>query len=258
MTKKILLALVLSVLTAGMVFSQTSFKDMAKNTITLDFGPTIVGGVFGAAGKLINGGEGASSSGFGIGTQYERQLLKKLSVAGRFAYLGGGVGIPYSYDIGYRSVDANLGIKLSSFSIEGHVRYYPWGKTFFMDGMLGYAGMILRISGTMTGKDMYGHDQPVSVNMDASKGFFKMGAKIGWRISFGKKGGFTIEPSFGYSYGISFGDTFGAQLAKQIKANNPGIDVDDEIGDFDNIFKKIQNFIFIGGPRLSLSLGWSF
>ncbi|MDR0322389.1 MAG: hypothetical protein LBI28_12885, partial [Treponema sp.] len=64
-----------------------------KNTITVDIGPTIIGFGIKAAGKMISDGEeGMSSSGFGIGAQYERQIFDKFTVAGRFAYLGGGIG----------------------------------------------------------------------------------------------------------------------------------------------------------------------
>jgi len=257
MTKKFVLILVLSVLTVGVVFSQTDFKGMAKNTVTADVGPTIIGAVIGVAGDMLGGGTGLSSSGFGIGAQYERQLARKFSVAARFAYLAGGVGMSDSSDQGGTNINTSLGIDMSSYSIEGHARFYPWGKTFFLDGMLGYANMAVKFSGNMIGTVEVGgveQKQEVSVNMDASQGFFKMGAKIGWRISFGKNGGFTFEPAFGYSYGIGFGDSVGDQLSKQIK-DKSGADIG---GGFNQVFDIVQNFIFIGGPRMTLAFGWRF
>ena len=257
MKKKFVFTLVLSVLATGLVFSQTDFAEMAKNTITADVGPTIIGAVIGAAGDMLGGGAGLSSSGFGIGAQYERNITRKFSAALRFAYLEGGVGMADSSDQGGTNISTSLGIDMSSYSIEGHARFYPWGKTFFLDGMLGYANMAVRFSGSMLGTvEVAGVEQKekVSVNMDSSQGFFKLGAKIGWRISFGKNGGFTFEPAFGYSYGIGIGDTIGSQLSKQIK-DKSGADIGDG---FNQIFDIVQNFIFIGGPRMTLAFGWRF
>jgi len=302
MAKKIVLALALSVLAAGVVFSQTEeteqteqteqtewigqteqakqtnqtdFKEMAKNTITVDIGPTIVGLAIGIAGNILGGDDGPSFSGFGIGAQYERQLAQKFSAAVRFAYLMGGVG--YSYNDSYVDATsaapmmitvpykANIGLNISSFSIEGHGRYYPWGKTFFLDGMLGYANMTANSSYKIKGKELnsgVGIDE--SVNIEASQGFFKLGAKIGWRISFGKNGGFTFEPSLGYVFGIGSGDSvwkqLSGQLSKEINDKNPNVG-EIETGDFSEfgtIFGYLQDFVFIGGPRMTLSFGWRF
>jgi len=263
MAKKILLALVLSVLTVGVVFSQadqpeqTAFQRMAKNTITVDLGPTIIGVGIGIAGDKLGGGEGLSSSGFGIGAQYERQITQKFSVAGRFAYLKGGVGYSDSSNESGVDVSSSVKIDLSSFSIEGHARFYPWGETFFLDAMLGYANMAVNFSGTMDGTDeLSGLNKKIAVTFAPSQGFFKLGPRIGWRKSFGKNGGFTFEYALGYSFGIGFGDTIGAQLAKQLKIDNPLMDIPTD--DIDKVFGYIQNFIFIGGPRMTLAFGWRF
>jgi len=259
-TKRILLALVLSVLTAGVVFSQTDFKDMAKNTITVDFGPTIMGGLISAAGgiakNMLEEDVGISSSGFGIAAQYERQLLKNFSVAGRFSYLGGNVGFSDSVNTGGATVKTDLGVNIYSFSIEGHARYYPWGKTFFLDGMLGYANMKVNLSGKIVGTGTGGYKEEMSADMAGSQGFFALGAKFGWRISFGKKGGFTFEPSLGYVYGIGSGDTIWDQLSKKIREKNNGANIED--GGIAQIFDIVQNYVFVGGPRLSLAFGWRF
>jgi len=231
---------------AGVVFAQTDFEAIPKNTITVDFGPTIIGAAIGGIGNMI-GEEGFSTSGFGIAAQYERQILEKLSVGGRFAYLGAGSGIAEE-GAGLKTV---LEMKLTSFSLEGHARYYPFGQIFFLDGMLGYANMLVAFSGEMIAEDEYGNKDKESVSLFASRSYFKLGAKLGWRINFSKRGGFTFEPSIGYYGGIGLGDTFGKKLAGDL-----GGDIDDS--DFDVIFSIYENFIFIGGPRVTLSFGWRF
>jgi len=251
MTRKVFTLLVLTVLAAGGIFAQTDFETMAKNTIVLDTGPLIIGAAISKLGDMAGGGEGVSTSGFGFALQYERQISRKFTVAGRFAYLSGGVGITDSYTDLYGSTSTAATMELSSFSIEGHARYYPWGKTFFLDGMLGYANMAMDISGEMVGRDnVTNQKQKETVSINASQGFFKFGAKLGWRISFGKNGGFTFEPAFGYSAGVGFGDTIGKQLSKKY----PDIEVDE----FDSVFGYIEDFIFIGGPRVTLAFGYRF
>ncbi|MCL1927601.1 MAG: hypothetical protein FWG07_02265 [Treponema sp.] len=254
MAKKGFVLLVLVALVTGGVFAQTDFGSMSKNTITVDLGPTLVGVAIGQIGKYIDE-DGPSSSGFGIGAQYERQILPKLSIAGRFAYLRGDLGIVedgYDTDL-LINAKASLGINITSFSIEGHVRFYPGGETFFIDGMLGYANLSTSFSGEAV-VDGYGQKEIRSVSVTASRNYFKFGAKLGWRISFGKNGGFTIEPAIGYYGGIGMGDTIPKQLAKGIGDN---IDEDAIVG-FNDAFKMVENYIFIGGPRVTLSFGYRF
>ena len=231
MTKKLLIVLMLFVLAGGIAFAQ-------KNTLTVDVGPTIIGLAVGPAiGAVASDLEG-SASGFGIGAQYEFQLSKSWSVAGRFAYLGAGLGLPVG------TVPGDLNIDLKSFSVEGHVRFYPLGDTFFIDGLLGYANLSTNLDGRVM---ILG--SPIQVaSFSPSRNYFKLGAKLGWRLCFGKDGGFTFEPSFGYSHGIGLGDSIQDQLTNKYgKAD-----------DFNDAFKYIENIVFIGGPRLSLAFGWRF
>jgi len=95
---------------------------------------------------------------FGFGLQYERKLNEKLSLVGRYDYFGIIVD-----DDSYYS------------SFETHARYYPTGKMFFLDGMLGY------------------------VNTDYMN-YYKSGAQLGWQIRFRKVGGFTWELSLGWTF----------------------------------------------------------
>jgi hypothetical protein len=239
MTNKKVLMVILAIFIAGGAFAQEAEESMPMNTITVDIGPTIIGIGMGVAGRMLSGDEeGLSSSGFGIGLQYERQIFDQFSVAGRFAYLGGGIG--YSED------GSSLGMKLSSFSLEAHARFYPGkARTFFLDGMLGYANMAVAFDGTFVNDD----GKKENVDFKVSRGFFKLGGKLGWRVDFGKPGGFIFEPSLGYYAGIGLGDTLGEKLSKEL---------DEDVTELDEIFSLIQNFIFVGGPRISLAFGWRF
>jgi hypothetical protein len=269
--RKIILTLVLVVVVAGWSFAQMEEEGAAEpkytmpmNTVTIDIGPTIIGGVIGGIGSVI-GEAGLSSSGFGIAAQYERQILEKFTVAGRFAYLGGGFGI----DMGGGVEKVTLGLQLTSFSLEGHARFYPWARTFFLDGMLGYAHMRVGFSGSILVTEEYAGDgseyeyatpktitQKESIKFDASRSYFKLGAKIGWRIDFGKPGGFVFEPSFGYYGGIGLGDTLGQRLEKDVNRKVEG--EADNISDLDFLFMVLEQAIFVGGPRTCLSFGWRF
>ncbi|MDR1869783.1 MAG: hypothetical protein LBQ82_07335 [Treponema sp.] len=235
MVKKGLVLLILAAFAGGGLFAQDDGpnNDRPNNTITVDIGPTIIGIGIGAAGKMISDSDEFSSSGFGIGAQYEYQLFDALSFAGRFAYLGGGLG--------FSDGDDSLGMRLNSFSIEGHARFYPFSRrTFFLDGMLGYGYLGITFEGTSDNK---------SVNFTASRSFFKLGAKLGWRIDFGNPGGFIFEPSLGYYGGIGLGKKLGDQLAGEI---------DEVASGLNDMFGLVESFIFIGGPRLSLAFGWRF
>jgi hypothetical protein len=306
MTKKILIGLVFAAFAVGGVFAQTDEMDatmdfqtgvqsdeqtdaqinepadkpsksftMPKNTITVDLGPTIVGVGIGVAGNALSSGDGIKTSGsFGIGAQYERQLLPKLSVGARFAYLGSSLG----YNNVQKDSDSqsgvsttgtlttDLSVRFSSFSLEGHARYYPFNETFFLFGMLGYARFTTAFSGKAVAEveaSGYGtiKKEAVDVSFPASRNYFKLGGKLGWRITFGKnpRGGFVFEPAFGYYAGFSGSETIGTQLAKGIsKAAGVDQDSEDIVKVLDPAFLLLENFIFVGGPRLSLNFGWRF
>ena len=244
MVKRGLIVLILAVVVTGGVFAQ-------KNTITVDIGPTIIGGAFGLMGKII-GEEGMNTSGFGIGAQYEFQPFQKVSFAGRFAYLGLGLGMVEEDEYGY---DTPTNLDISSFSIEGHARYYPFEKgVFFVDGMVGYGRLMTKLSGEVLVEEN-GTEKREKVSLSPARNYIKVGAKLGWRISFGKSGGgFTFEPSVGYYYGIGLGNTIGKQLADSMDE-----DVDSEdISGFDELFGYLEQILFIGGPRVSLAFGWRF
>ena len=231
MARKGLIILILAVLVATGAFAQ-------KNTITYDVGPTLVGLGFNALENIIPE-DGVSGNGLGFAFQYERDLRQNLSVAGRFAYLS----IDGSFSDNNLGIGLGLDMDMSSYSIEGHVRYYPFGETFFLDGTLGYANF----SAVFNGQAII-NNVPRVIRFDESANYLKVGAKLGWRISLGSSGGFTIEPAFGYYHGIALGDSVGKQFADRF----PGE------GDIKNLFDMFEKYMFVSGPRMSLGFGWRF
>jgi hypothetical protein len=246
--KKGLLVLIIAVLAAGGAFAQNDFSSMAKNTITVDVGPTILGfgvgmapNIIGVIGMDIGDLVISPPKGFGIAGQYERQLLPILSVAGRFSYMMADLGVSQTE----RDTSIKYYLSLKSFSVEGHVRFYPLGDTFFLGGMVGYANLNTDFSvkvnerGTVT--DI--------LAAPANGNYIKLGAMVGWRISFGKNGGFTFEPSVGYSFVPPLGTPIGKQIEDQYE------DVD--LSFYADMFSYVEQF-GVGGPRVSLSFGYRF
>jgi hypothetical protein len=275
MTKKIFLVLLIAAFAAAGAFAQEEAESAAPapvsysgdlgpmNTVTADIGPLIIGLAFWAVGDMMNSGEGddpgVSTSGFGIGIQYERQIFDNFSVAGRFAYLGVTAGMSDSYydEDAHVNVGTSLEASITSFSIEAHARWFPFAKrVFFLGGMLGYGYLSFGGSGSIVGEDSEtGQNEKWEVSESFSRSYLKLGAKLGWRIDFGRPGGFTFEPSFGWSGAIGLGDTFGKQLTAYFKEQGEG---EGDFSDFDEAFSILEQFIFIGGPRLTLSFGWRF
>jgi hypothetical protein len=246
MVKNVLLMLILAVIVVGGVFAQTDFASMPKNTITVDVGPTIVGLAFKQIGNvlenLLEDTPGFDSTGFGIAAQYERQLFKLLSVAARGAYLG--VGLKGDNIMG-SGVSGEL--DLTTVSVEGHFRFYPFsGRTFFLGGMAGYGYFAMDLSGSVATVGQ--SNEPVT--FIASRNYTKFGERVGWRIDFGRPGGFVFEPSLGYDHVIGLGGTFGKKLQEEIS----GVDR----GKVDGAFKILENYLFVGGPRVTLAFGWRF
>ena len=254
--KRGLIILLLALIAAGGAFGQ----NMPKNTITVDLGPTALGLGINAAFKLmekslknsmdsVEGDFGINNSGFGIGAQYELQPFEKVSFAARFAYLGLGVGFTETYG----GVYAKANFDLSSFSVEGHARFYPFSKgVFFLDGMAGYGRLMVDVTGAVVIND-YGINHAESVSLNPSRNYFKYGGKLGWRKGFGKNGGgFTFEPSLGWYGRVGLGDSIGRQI------NNSVVGAIADEKAIDDVFSIAEKFLFIGGPRVSLALGWRF
>jgi hypothetical protein len=222
-------------------------QTMPKNTIIVDFGPLIgpvmVSSVYtGIINALPDAPVDINFFGFGIAAQYERQIFEKFSAGGRFAYMG------FNFSDNNEGLKAVLEMKAHSFSLEGHARYYPFGKTFFLDGMLGYANVSINSSGEIIVTDAVGNASKISASLAVSRNYFELGAKLGWRVNFDREGGFTFDSSVGYYGGIGFGDTLGKKISHEI-----GADVINE-----KVVAVFENLIFVGGPRLGLAFGWRF
>ena len=242
MKRKCLVMLVLVAFAAGGAFAQDDQSappppPMPKNTFTVDVGPLILGLGSGFVLNVVD--DDLSSSGFGIAAQFERNLAQRLSMALRFAYLS--LNMEYTDVVGGSQISVDAA--QSSFSVEGHLRLYPFGETFFLDGMLGYANLSSDFEGAV---NVSGQRRPVDFN--ESGNYLKLGAKLGWRISLGANGGFTIEPSVGYYHAIPLGDSVGKQFSDYINGNADVVDT----------FELVEKFIFTGGPRASLGFGWRF
>ena len=238
--RKGIVLVILVIIAQGDLFAQEApgevpprEKALPMNTLSVDAGPLIIG----AAGGAVLGGVvgGASSNGFGI-AQYELQFTPYFSAAARFAYMGLGLSI------------SDISMNAASYSVEGHGRFYPFGGSFFLDLMLGYANFTMTLSGS-------GFD-----DLNSNGNYFKLGGKLGWRIDFGKPGGFVFEPAFGYSAGIGGGNRFGITTGYE---DSPGYEqIKDFVGNLEdslNIVKDtLVSYVFVGGPRMTLGLGWRF
>ena len=251
MIMKNFIVLVLVVFVAGLSFAQEDFRPMPKNTITVDLGPTILGLGVGLTGRILENVMGDeedlnfNTSGFGIGAQYERQLFSPLGAAGRFAFLRLGAGLLFKEGSNSLSLDATV----TSFSAEGHLRFYPFPRrAFFLDGMVGYGNLAIGLDGYF---DESGKRETLSDSV--SRHYVKYGGKLGWRIDFGRPGGLIFEPSFGFYGASGLGDTFGKQVSNIVDG-----DFSELLADFDDIMKLLENYAFIGGPRFSLAFGLRF
>jgi len=244
MKKPFIFALIIIVFISGTASAQ------ALNTITVDVGPTLVGAAFiRLMEEMADGEEGMSSSGFGIGVQYERDILETMSLALRVAYLGFGLGISFSEP----GVSASAKTNFYSYSIEGHFRQYMLeNKIFFIDGMLGYANMTMGIKGEAIITNDFGVREKESVSEKFIQDYIKYGAKAGLRIRFGGDSGFTFEPSFGYYGGVALGSSIGRKFVKRLGGT------EDDAKELDEMFTVLADTIFVGGLRLSLAFGWSF
>ncbi|MDR0316790.1 MAG: hypothetical protein LBH97_07825 [Treponema sp.] len=210
---------------AGAVFADdTEDADeqipLPKNTITIDVGPTAYFLMLTGIMNLID--PDYSPFAIGIAAQYERQITEKVSMAGRFEY--GMIDMSDNESKWY----------MSSISAEVHGRYYPMQGTFFLGGMIGYANVFMDNSTVDTERKSLAH-------------YFKFGGKLGWRIDFGKPGGFVLEPALGY-YG-AIGTAFKTGYEKDFPV----------LGNLLNLLNSyLARGLFIEGPRLSLGLGYRF
>jgi len=219
---KIILVLGLLLLACGNVLADDADEAavMPKNTIIIDVFPTVEFLFL----TLLFNSDNPDPPKYVIGTaiQYERQILEKFSLAGRFEY-----GI---IDMS----DNESKWKISSFSAEGRGRYYPGQDVFFLEGTLGYANISADFSTT---------DNEIT----PSAHFFKFGGKLGWRIDSKKPGGFIFEPGVGY-YG-----SVGTELKTGYEKDLPILGVL-----LNYLTSTVARALFVDGLRISLGLGYRF
>jgi len=160
-----MMAFIYLVMVNGYIFAgdEKVKKYFPKNTIMVDMGLL----------PSITGGIKGDTF-WGTAIQYEKPISSNVSAAGRFEYR----------EIGMSLRDGNKA-NLVSFSAEGHGRYFPGGNIFFLDGMLGYV--------------ICNYDDEV---MNLTAHYFKLGAKLGWRIDLAQPFKLVLEPVLGYSRAI--------------------------------------------------------
>ncbi|MDR2543008.1 MAG: hypothetical protein LBC80_06125 [Treponema sp.] len=250
MTKKILMVLVITAIVTGGVFAQ------ALNTVTFDFGPTIFGSAFrNIADDLEFGEEGFSTSGFGLAAQYERRMFDNVTVGGKLGYLGIGITLSDEDEVDNIETKVVFGTDIYSFTLEGHARYYV-GRRFFVNGMLGLATLSTKFSGEFIYTDEFGDKYVDKGSYTETRFYLNAGVKIGWQYRIpvvpSTDVALVFEPSFGYYTGIGLGKTMGQRLAASIGGNS-GV-----ASDLDEAYAIFEDFIFIGGPRVSIAFGFSF
>ena len=221
MAKKILLAWLLFMISSGLIFADSpdDENNFPKNTISFD-GGLLVQNLF-LMGMLNIVDYDSKAAAFGAAVQYERQMTRNFSLLGR---------LEYKY-LGISTLD------MSVFSIGGYARFYPTGRVFFLDGNLGYSVF------HMENKDAV---MPLSH-------YFRYGLRLGWRIDFGRPGGFIMEPSLGYNGVIGY--------------TRAWFDPDESSG---NSFRDSLNFLaygmydifvrqfFVGGLAFNICFGYRF
>jgi len=176
-------------------------------------------------------------------------------------------------------LETDLKAKLSIWSMEAHPRLYPFGGSFFLEGMVGYANLTTGFKGNANVKikipeklsNISGMPADtvykIDVNHEASRGYLKYGGKLGWRVDFGKPGGFIFEHALGFYGAKGLGKTIVKQLADYAEGEVAKIIDDKYKGNyqaepdtkkFDDAFSLLEKFIFIGGPRYTFAFGWRF
>jgi hypothetical protein len=215
MKKFLTLSFLIMIIASGTIFAEEGSEESPppKNTITVDVKPAILPLIYV---MLID-----SSKAFGIAAQYERQISKEVSVAGRYEYSRLGIYDKRDYDEGYKNI-------MSSISAELHVRFYPSGGIFFLGGTIGYANFTLDTTG----------------ESKTTAHYFKYGGKLGWRIDFGKPGGFVLEPGFGYYFVTELNEV-------EFYSN-------DFLGIFNFVYDNIAKSLAGAGSQFSLCLGYRF
>jgi len=253
---------------------QAQTEQPARHTITVDVMTTVTGIVIGKVGKKffdsmledfkfkdmddVNVSVNTDLSGLGFAFQYEYQPFQRMSFAAKFAYLDMGASmnskVTKSIDILEVGLNSKLEGDISLLSAEGHLRTYTFDGVFFLDLVLGYTDVSMSFKGEDLIESDFGTMELESIKFKASQGFFKPGFKFGWRVSFGKNGGFVFEPALNFCYAMRLGSS---SLVEQIMKET-GRKYSKNVKNIDEKMELIESIGLIGGPGLSLSFGYRF
>ena len=204
MFKKTFLILFFSLIISGLLFANNDDQDknMPRHTISIDALTTTVSLL---SLPILNQSYVIDSYILMTAIQYEFQVNDKLGLAARF-------GVKHF----------KLEFEMTSLSAEGHIRFYPAGSAFYLGGLIGWANF--------TASNMPNFN------------FITFGPRLGWRIDFGKPGGFIIEPSLGYTGALGDPD-FSKYLEKEDMGGATGF--------------LIQQYV-VGGFSINFAMGLRF
>ena len=254
---------------------ESEWEKKAKNIVSVDFNPLVLSIGLGQAFSLMNyiikeeyrELSKFSGLGFGIGAQYTRRLPYNLAAALRFDYFTTGPKFEFNGNIpdinAYKGDYQNF--NFTTYFFEGHIRYYPLAKGFFVDGNLSFGNLIFNIDQKFT-ESVYVFERNNNGNvvlrnerMGVEKKYspavslIKIGPAFGLTESLGENGGFTMEFSFGYQFGIPVSKSITDQLGDRFQ-----IFVDSDGEATKEVLDNVEKFLFGGGPRLATTVGWSF
>jgi len=159
--------------------AKRSTQDSTKNVLAIDVTPLIV---FPIIKSMV-----PDNNPLGIGLQYERKLDDKFSIVGKYTY--------------YRHKDEFSSWVWSSHthSIDISTRYYPTGKSLFLNGMLGYYAA--SNGNFVYAKQGESYASYVLPGQPKPYDFFKGGIYFGWQIKHSR--GIIGDISFGWIFAFN-------------------------------------------------------
>jgi len=239
----------------------------AKNSALIDLNPYLFSLILGQAGKaaLDEGSMSFSSSGGGIGLLYERHLHKRFSVAARFDYLGikTKIGMKLMEDIADDGINTEAKLDFSIYNFDLQFRAYPLGSRLYLGGVFGYCGVELNAKGEMifendvidvtpSGEfEINRVKEAVEIGYSPAANGLKFGPVVGWRQTFIGSKGPVLEMSLGWLFGTNLDKSFLSQIEKDSDISGMDKDIKDAID-------LAEKYWLIGGPRITLSVGWMF
>jgi len=153
-------------------------------------------------------------AGISVGARYERMLNSKISIGTNFYWF-----LPFDSEAkpqwGYYDPnfcrEENIAVdKGNIFGIDAFIRFYPKGRSFFFGLALGYHNSGNSIPDKVEVDREYNYltgDTVINYYyVPAKSSGLAITPELGWKISFGKKGGFFLQPSFLGSFIIGKND----------------------------------------------------